>query len=192
MADPRRGAGAREARLAGAAAGLGVAALTLPVAFLAVVGDDGPTLCPFLLATGLPCPFCGGTRALAAAARGNLGDASRFNVVWPVVAVVLVAAGLAGLAAAWRGRTPLTGTVGRLRSAGVAHPRVRVAVLVTLAAVPWGTALAHRDAISGDGTAATRDALVALPTARHDGRAMTTVPPPPPTTTAAPIRGTAR
>jgi uncharacterized protein DUF2752 len=47
------------------------------VALGAISGEDagdGPTLCPFRLVTGLPCPFCGLTRSLFALGRGRVGD----------------------------------------------------------------------------------------------------------------------
>ncbi len=41
--------------------------------------DGLTTVCPFRLATGLPCPACGSTRAAAAILRGNFGEALRLN-----------------------------------------------------------------------------------------------------------------
>lgn len=71
-----------------------MAAFAIPTS---VVGE-GPVLCPFRLATGLPCPGCGLTRSWVAAAHGNLATAFADNVFGPVslVAVMLavVAAGL--------------------------------------------------------------------------------------------------
>lgn len=138
----------REARLAAAATGLGLAALALPAALQAAAGSDGPALCPFRLATGLPCPFCGGTRALAAAARGDVDAALRLNAVWPIVALVLVASGGAGLVAVRGGRTPLTAALRALRTGAARHPRTAVALLLVAVAIPWTVALAHRDAIT--------------------------------------------
>lgn len=37
--------------------------------------------CPFYALTGLQCPGCGATRALAALLRGNLVEAARFNAL---------------------------------------------------------------------------------------------------------------
>lgn len=45
--------------------------------------------CPFLLATGWACPFCGTTRMGAALLRGDLGAALAHNPVALVAAVVL-------------------------------------------------------------------------------------------------------
>ncbi|MCL5270779.1 MAG: DUF2752 domain-containing protein [bacterium] len=47
-----------------------------------------PSSCLFRLATGCPCPLCGGTHAAAALAHGAWGEAWRFNP--------LAAAGAAG------------------------------------------------------------------------------------------------
>ncbi|HVQ21313.1 MAG TPA: DUF2752 domain-containing protein [Terrimicrobiaceae bacterium] len=55
-------------------------------------------------ATGLPCPFCGGTRAAQSLLRGDFSRALYLNAIaFPVVfAVIAVAAVLAG--EAWRAR----------------------------------------------------------------------------------------
>lgn len=71
-----------------------VAAFVIPTS---VVGE-GPVLCPFRLATGLPCPGCGLTRSWVAAAHGDLSTAFADNVFGPVslvaVALAVVAAGM--------------------------------------------------------------------------------------------------
>lgn len=98
--------------------------------------DDGPTLCPFALATGHACPGCGLTRALAYLIRGDLERTVFYHplapllaiglavgVVWwwgyryrrwrpvplPMVNAALIAIGVA-LVAVWVGRI-LTGTL---------------------------------------------------------------------------------
>lgn len=79
--------------------------------------------CPLLQLTGLPCPTCGGTRALAALVSGDLGAAFAWN---PAVA----AGGLA--AALW---LPLGALL-------LALPAARPALPVRLpAAVRWGAPL---------------------------------------------------
>lgn len=62
---------------------VGVAALT---------GDDGPVLCPFRVCTGMACPGCGLTRAVAHAARGDLAGSIRLHpLALPLVALLAVA-----------------------------------------------------------------------------------------------------
>lgn len=51
--------------------------------------DDGPTVCPFALCTGMACPGCGLTRAASHMVRGNLGDAFAYH---PLVAVIALEA----------------------------------------------------------------------------------------------------
>lgn len=51
-----------------------LAAATIPS-----VGDDGPTLCPFALATGIACPGCGLTRAGVSFLRGDLSAAIEYH-----------------------------------------------------------------------------------------------------------------
>jgi Protein of unknown function (DUF2752) len=65
-----------------------------------------PLACPLRAITGIPCPLCGMTRAVVAAAHGHLGTSLAFN---PAGIVVLVVAVVAILRPAWltRLRIPL-------------------------------------------------------------------------------------
>jgi hypothetical protein len=49
------------------------------------------TPCPFKLATGLPCPSCGTTRALAEIASGDIAGSTRTNPFGLLMAFALVA-----------------------------------------------------------------------------------------------------
>lgn len=71
---------------------------------------EGLVLCPFRLVTGLRCPFCGLTRALACAIRGEWGRAWGFHPLWPAAALTLV---LAGVWCLWRAWAPARGVGGR-------------------------------------------------------------------------------
>lgn len=78
-----------------AATGLAAAAL-IPAGALAA----GPTLCPFRLLTGLPCPLCGLTRSWVATMHGDLPTALTLNPFGPpamALAVVTVLIGLRAL-----------------------------------------------------------------------------------------------
>ncbi len=57
-----------------------------------------PILCPFRSLTGIPCPTCGGTRALAALSIGDLGAAIRFNPLVALSAMGILAGAGASLA----------------------------------------------------------------------------------------------
>jgi hypothetical protein len=52
-------------------------------------GGHFPTTCPLRAATGVPCPFCGMTRACVAAVHGHLARSIVFN---PAGVLVIVAA----------------------------------------------------------------------------------------------------
>ena len=52
------------------------------------------TVCPFLSVTGIPCPFCGSTRAFAFATSGDPAFLD-FNAFWVFAAAGLVTVGLA-------------------------------------------------------------------------------------------------
>ncbi len=57
-------------------------------AVLAVVPPNGTNLyppCPFLLATGMDCPFCGGLRGTYALLQGDFASAFDHNVLVPVL-----------------------------------------------------------------------------------------------------------
>lgn len=83
------------------------AAVALPVAAV----SSGPTLCPFRLLTGWPCPTCGMTRAWVLLGHGRWSEAMALNpMTAPVLAVtalwfVLLVWHLAGRAhPAWFGK----------------------------------------------------------------------------------------
>ncbi|WP_050348354.1 DUF2752 domain-containing protein [Arsenicicoccus sp. oral taxon 190] len=58
--------------------------------------------CPFLALTGLPCPFCGGLRALNDLTRADLAGAVSSNAVMVLATVLALVATVAWTAAAWR------------------------------------------------------------------------------------------
>ena len=62
------------------------------------------TLCPFRLATGLPCPFCGLTHSLLALGQGEIDASVRASPVGPLVALLAAISGWAVIATAGRGR----------------------------------------------------------------------------------------
>jgi Protein of unknown function (DUF2752) len=60
-----------------------------------------PIACPLRAATGIPCPFCGMTRAVVAAVHGHIGTSLAFN---PGGIVVLLLAALVIVRPAWFAR----------------------------------------------------------------------------------------
>jgi hypothetical protein len=78
----------RDLRLA-AGVTLGAAALwpVLPV--------HPPLACPLRATTGIPCPFCGMTRAVVAAVHGDLGASLRYNPGGILIVVLAIATLLA-------------------------------------------------------------------------------------------------
>jgi Protein of unknown function (DUF2752) len=80
----------------------GVVALGACASALGAGEAEGPTLCPFRLATGLPCPFCGTTRSLMALGQGDVEASFQLNPL----GLVLSAAALAVAATVLR-RRPL-------------------------------------------------------------------------------------
>lgn len=89
-----------------------------------VEADDGPTLCPFRIATGLPCPFCGLTRSLMALGQGRLDESVALS---PLGVLVPLAAVLAG----WRAWRAV------IRGRAVEWPRPALIAVLSLVAVSW-------------------------------------------------------
>lgn len=93
-----------------------------------VVGAWGPTgigLCPFHAVTGLWCPGCGGTRAMADLVHLDVVAAIGHNVLAVVLAVALAVAWVSWVRRRWRGEG--------LQRMVVLGPRASVAVMATMA-----------------------------------------------------------
>jgi hypothetical protein len=83
---------------AGSTAALAIACVANPASI-----ENGPVICPFRLATGLPCPGCGLTRSWVYIAHGDFSEALRANpfgyltmAAAVAVVAVLIAAALLG------------------------------------------------------------------------------------------------
>ena len=77
-----------------------------PLALIGVLAlvpivEDGPTICPFALTTGIACPGCGMTRAAAQLFRGDFGAAMTLHPLVPAIALL----GLGGWIWFWLRRT---------------------------------------------------------------------------------------
>jgi hypothetical protein len=67
-----------------------LATFPLAHAFTPFLMRDAIPVCPFRIATGKPCPFCGLTRAVALATHGRWPEAFRMNPLWPVFAAAIL------------------------------------------------------------------------------------------------------
>ncbi|HEY4607407.1 MAG TPA: DUF2752 domain-containing protein, partial [Acidimicrobiia bacterium] len=69
-----------------------VAAPLAAVGLLAATNptDDGPTLCPFALVTGVACPGCGLTRAVWSLVNGDLTTSIDYHPLAPMVLAALI------------------------------------------------------------------------------------------------------
>ncbi|HWI21957.1 MAG TPA: DUF2752 domain-containing protein [Baekduia sp.] len=100
--------------------------------------------CPFRAATGLPCPLCGGTRAVDRALHLDSSFLD-YGAVWVfvIVAALVALAGFAVLMLVDRRRATV------LRSRVLALPaRVVAPSVLTTVAVAWAWALAHASTIA--------------------------------------------
>ena len=93
--------------------------------------------CPFRATTGLPCPLCGSTRAVALAAHGD-GDFTEYN------AAIVVMLALVALYAVVRIAVPGMRSLARVERGFRDHP---VRWVGTVLAVAWVWTLTHREAI---------------------------------------------
>lgn len=60
---------------------IGVLALTEGI-------EEGPTICPFALGTGIACPGCGMTRAASWMLRGDFSSAVAYHPLVPAIALL--------------------------------------------------------------------------------------------------------
>ena len=62
------------------------------IGLLAAFGpsDDGPTICPFALCTGMACPGCGMTRAASHLIRGDIGTALGYHPLVPLIGILML------------------------------------------------------------------------------------------------------
>ena len=59
---------------------------------MASPSDDGPTICPMALLTGVACPGCGMSRAIAWMFRGDLERSVGYHPLAPLVVIIGVVA----------------------------------------------------------------------------------------------------
>ncbi|GAA4354390.1 DUF2752 domain-containing protein [Angustibacter luteus] len=116
----------RTAAPAAVAGGVAALALALALRDPHVAGSWGH--CPFLALTGLPCPFCGGLRAVWELEHGSLSAAASSNLL--VVLVLPLA--LVSLLAWWRRCLRGRGGTGSRRSDRLVGPAAVAGLLVVL------------------------------------------------------------
>ena len=87
----------------------GSALCCLGAAFAVPAGtvEDGPVVCPFRLATGLPCPGCGLARSWSALAQGDPAEAFARHAFGPLLLVFAIGALAAVGRSFWRRARPV-------------------------------------------------------------------------------------
>jgi hypothetical protein len=76
--------------------------LLIPAVLFFWTPFDDVVLCPFRWLTALPCPLCGITRGLCAAAKGDFGASISYHAAAPAVLALMVWSGVRSLATALR------------------------------------------------------------------------------------------
>ncbi len=102
-------------------------------------GSGSYGFCPSLVLTGLPCPGCGGLRAVNDLTHGDLAAAVSSNLIAVLLVAGLGVAWLAWVLRRWRGRP------GPMLTLGPSWGYVALGVLVVFGVVrnlPFGAALA--------------------------------------------------
>jgi hypothetical protein len=95
--------------------------------------------CPFLTVTGLPCPGCGGLRAVNDLSRGDLVAALSSNVLSVALVAVLAVSWLVWVARRWQGQDVAMVRLST-RAAWVVVPLI--VAFGILRNTPWGAWLA--------------------------------------------------
>jgi hypothetical protein len=93
----------RDLAIAGTALGCLGAAFVVPAGTV----EDGPVVCPFRLATGLPCPGCGLARSWSALAQGDPAEAFARHPFGPLLLALAVGALVAVARSFWRRTRPV-------------------------------------------------------------------------------------
>ena len=107
-------------------------------------GTDIDLPCPFLEITGVPCPLCGGTRALVHA--GQLQSSFLdYNAIWVFVALILAIGGIAALVLRRASRERFDVVRGTLVQTS---NQTRLGAVLVVIAIAWGWAIAHSSAIA--------------------------------------------
>lgn len=76
---------------------------------MASPSDDGPTICPVALLTGVACPGCGMSRAIAWMFRGDFERSVSYHPLAPLLVLISVVAVVWAVGRRFRGwRTPRT------------------------------------------------------------------------------------
>lgn len=86
---------------------LAVAGAAWAAVAVARPGDGGPVWCPWRAVTGLDCPFCGATRAMASLGHGDVVAALDHNALLVLVVLPMAALGWALWVARARAGQPL-------------------------------------------------------------------------------------
>ena len=68
---------------------IAVSALILLLSFFHLDSDD-VTMCPFKLATGLPCPGCGLSHSIISISHGDFTEAIHYHLLGPIVYLFLL------------------------------------------------------------------------------------------------------
>jgi hypothetical protein len=108
---------------------------------------SGGSGCPMLLATGVPCPACGATRAFVLFSHGEVDGAMRFNWTWLVIWFVIAGAMFTAAWRLWHERTASPDLAKRFGRWLQTHPSAVVVMPFALLLGPWLVALANLSAI---------------------------------------------
>jgi hypothetical protein len=125
-------------------------AAAAPLVAGALIPDDavgnGPQLCLMRSAFGIPCPFCGGTRAFIEFGHGDSAWFHNFNGFWVIVSIAALLFATIALLATWRSSRAAKAVESRLDR--LLAMQYAIPLLLILLAVPgWIWAMTNRSTI---------------------------------------------
>lgn len=107
---------------------------------------EGPALCLMRHAVGVPCPFCGATRAFIEFGHGSGEWISSYNGFWVLVSIAALALACFALLASWRSSRVARVVAERLER--LSQAPLAIPALMLLLIVPgWIWALTNRTTI---------------------------------------------
>lgn len=126
----------------------GIAAAPLVAGALLPADSEGrgPTLCLLRHAVGIPCPFCGATRAFIEFGHGSSAWITSYNGFWVLVSLAALVLVAIAMLASWRSSSA-SKVLGERLDRLLAAPKIVPVLMLALVLPGWIWALTNRSTI---------------------------------------------